>query len=401
VHTPRLGHDVVVVGGGMVGAAVAADFAGRGWRVGLVETSGPQPVDAGAPYRLRVSALNLGSERYLDGLGAWHQIRSTRACPYRRLQVWDDDHPQRLTFSADELGADTDHLGHIVENDLIQQALWSVLEHSGMVYRYCPNETTRLEPAPFGATLRLDDGRRIHGNLVVAADGAQSRLRRSAGIPVSVHDYRQHAVVAEVITHQGQRDITWQRFLPEGPQAFLPLVGSRASLVWYTTPERARQLTEQPAEQLAQSIAAAFPAELGDIDAVTQRASFPIRAQHAHAYQAPGLVLVGDAAHTIHPLAGQGVNLGLRDAQALVHHVAAAVERGLAPDDPRTLSAYARERRLDNQLLQSGMTALHELFGPSCGGLARLRRWGLRLADHAGPAKRLALRYASHGRWTG
>ncbi|MBK5944534.1 MAG: UbiH/UbiF/VisC/COQ6 family ubiquinone biosynthesis hydroxylase [Halorhodospira halophila] len=401
MNTPRLCHDVVVVGGGMVGAAVAADFAGRGWRVGLIETTGPKPVDAGTPYRLRVSALNLGSEHYLDELGAWHAIRTTRACPYRRLQVWDDDSPARLTFTAGELGPDTDHLGHIVENDLVQDALWSVLEHAGTVHRYCPNETSRLEPAPFGATVRLDDGRRVHGNLVIAADGAQSRLRQSAGIPVTVRDYRQHAVVAEVTTRPGQQDITWQRFLPEGPQAFLPLLGSRASLVWYTTPDRARQLAELAPEQLGQSIEAAFPAELGGIESVVQRANFPIRAQHAHCYQAPGLVLIGDAAHTIHPLAGQGVNLGLRDARALARHVSAAVEAGYAPDDPRVLSAYARERRQDNQLMQSAMTAIHGLFGAPCRRLASLRRFGLRLADHAGPAKRLALRYASHGRWAG
>ncbi|ABM62989.1 UbiH/UbiF/VisC/COQ6 family ubiquinone biosynthesis hydroxylase [Halorhodospira halophila] len=401
MNSPPRCHDVVVVGGGMVGAAVAADFAGRGWRVGVVETTGPKPVEAGSPYHLRVSALNLGSEGYLDELGAWHAIRGTRACPYRRLQVWDGDHAGRLTFHAEDLGPGTNHLGHIVENDLIQEALWSVLGRSATVHRYCPNETSRLEPAPFGATVRLDDGRRIHGNLVIAADGAQSRLRQSLGIPVTVRDYRQHAVVAEVATRLGQQDITWQRFLPEGPQAFLPLVGARASLVWYTTPDRARQLVELPNEQLGENIEAAFPPELGGIEAVVQRASFPIRAQHAHSYLAPGVVLIGDAAHTIHPLAGQGVNLGLRDARALARHVAAAVEAGYPPDDPRVLSAYARERRQDNQLAQSTMTGIHELFGSRCTRLARLRPWGLRLADHGGPAKRLALRYASYGSWLG
>ncbi|MFP4146424.1 MAG: UbiH/UbiF/VisC/COQ6 family ubiquinone biosynthesis hydroxylase [Halorhodospira sp.] len=392
-------HDIVIVGGGMVGAALAADFGQRGWQVGLVEETPPQPVDPAGPYRLRVSALNHASIGYLDRLGAWERVTATRSCPYDRLSVWADEGHARLTFTVDELGEHTRYLGHIVENELVQGALWSVLETCPSVTRYFPHYTSRLEPAPFGASMELNDGQRLHGSLVVAADGAQSRLRQAAGIPLQMTDYRQSAVVAQVRTRLPQQSITWQRFVAEGPQAFLPLVGPRASLVWYTVPDRARYLASLPAEQLRTALEAAFPPELGGLEAVEQQASFPIRAQHAHHYTAPGLVLVGDAAHTIHPLAGQGVNLGFRDAQALVRHVVEAVTAGKAPDEPEVLSAYARERRLDNQLMQSAMTAIRAGFTTRQRPWPALRQCGLRLAQHAGPLKRLALRYASEGRW--
>lgn len=390
-------NDLVIVGGGMVGAALALDFGRRGWRVGLVEEREPAAVTADTPYGIRVSALNRRSEVYLDDLGAWGSIRATRACPYERLAVWDDDRPARVEFQARELGPEVDHLGHIVENDLIQWALWEQLGQLPSVTPYTPAAVAGLEPAPLGATVRLEDGRRLHGRLVIAADGARSRLRQAAGIPIDVHDYRQSAVVADVRTQLPQQSITWQRFADEGPQAFLPLVGQRASLVWYMPPERARRLAQGSPEELAEAVTSAFPSDLGGIDGVVQQASFPIRAQHARYYSAPGVVLVGDAAHTIHPLAGQGVNLGFRDAQALVRHVTAAAEAGTAPDDPSVLSAYARERRRDNQLMQSAMTAIREAFATRCGPLPWLRQAGLWVAQNAGPAKRLALRYASDG----
>jgi len=391
-------HDAVIVGGGMVGAALAADLGQRGWRVGLVEARPPRPIEPDSAYRLRVSALNRRATAYLDRLGAWHRISATRACPYDRLSVWDGPGRARLTFRAEEFHDGARYLGHIVENELVQGALWAALDACPGVVRYETPCSSRLAPSPFGACLDLDDGRRLHGDLIVAADGAHSRLRQAAGIPLQVHDYRQSAVVVQARTRTPQQQsITWQRFTAEGPQAFLPLAGPRASLVWYTTPDRARHLADLPAEQLREALEAAFPAELGGLEAVEQRASFPIRAQHAYAYAGPGLVLVGDAAHTIHPLAGQGVNLGFRDAEALGRLLAEAANRGQPPDDPTVLSAYARERRRDNQLMQSSMTAIRAGFEDQRWPLPALRQCGLRLAQHAGPAKRLALRYACEG----
>lgn len=345
---------IVVVGGGMVGGALARDLGRRGMPVRVLESSPPAPMAAGEAPRVRVSALSRRALDYLEALGVRERLDPVRLAPFDRVETWDAGGGGRLAFSAAELGLDC--LGCFVENDHLQRVLLDSLAELPSV--------------------RLD------------APAAELDIRG---------DYRQHAVVATVRLDPPAATTTWQRFTPEGPQALLPLPGGLASLVWYVDPPHARELLARAAEGFARAAEAAFPAELGRITEVLARSSFPISRLHAARYWAAGTVLVGDAAHVIHPLAGQGVNLGLRDAEALAARLASAGERGLPPDHPPTLAAYEHDRRGDNLLMQQVMNALHYGFTTGLGPLRRLRGLGLCVADRAGPVKRRVLAYAVSG----
>lgn len=386
---------IVVVGGGMVGGALARDLGRRGMPVRVLESSPPAPMAAGEAPRVRVSALSRRALDYLEALGVRERLDPVRLAPFDRVETWDAGGGGRLAFSAAELGLDC--LGCFVENDHLQRVLLDSLAELPSVRLDAPAAELDIRGDGNGPRLTLAGGGALHPALVVAADGAQSRVRAAAGIGVSRGDYRQHAVVATVRLDPPAATTTWQRFTPEGPQALLPLPGGLASLVWYVDPPHARELLARAAEGFARAAEAAFPAELGRITEVLARSSFPISRLHAARYWAAGTVLVGDAAHVIHPLAGQGVNLGLRDAEALAARLASAGERGLPPDHPPTLAAYEHDRRGDNLLMQQVMNALHYGFTTGLGPLRRLRGLGLCVADRAGPVKRRVLAYAVSG----
>lgn len=376
--------DVAVIGGGMVGAAVAIGFAKQGRKVVVVEGTPPQEFSAEQPMDIRVSAISQHSVDILNDLGAWHATSNMRVCPYRRLETW--EHQEcRTRFHSDELGLE--RLGYIVENRLIQLGLWAQFENYSNLTLRCPDTLADIE---FGEVSRvtLSSGEVFNVDLVVGADGANSKVRELAGIGVTAWDYRQHCMLINVKTELEQQDITWQQFTPSGPRSFLPLCGHQGSLVWYDSPKRIKQLCAMTPAQLRQEVLTHFPAELGDIE-VLQYGSFPLTRRHAQRYSAQGCVLVGDSAHTINPLAGQGVNLGFKDVEALL-----SVTQGQDVLSQCVLDKYERERRVDNLLMQSGMDFFYKGFSNDFAPLKLVRNAALKIAQNAGPLKIQVLKYA-------
>ncbi|ERS91055.1 MULTISPECIES: FAD-dependent monooxygenase [unclassified Halomonas] len=384
--------DAIIVGGGMVGAAVAAALGQAGLRVAVVE-GGPPPaaIPPEAPFDLRVSSLNLASRRLLEEVGAWAFIPEARRCPFRHIEASDAAEKRHIRFSAEAL--ELPDFGHFVENRVIRQALWRRLESIPGVTRLCHVRPVAWLPGGHHSLLELDDGRMLAARLVVGADGAGSHTRELAGIATRDEEYGQRALIINVRTRLPQQDVSWQRFTPAGPQAMLPLPGHHASLVWYDGAEAtlAREALDDEALRLA--IEHEFPARLGGVEAVLGRASFPIRRRHAERYVRSRLALVGDAAHVIHPLAGQGLNLGLQDAEALSRRVIAAFHAGRDPGERAVLAGYARERRPQTLAMIAAMETFHHVFT----GAAPLRHAGaagLALAERLEGAKRAVMRHA-------
>ncbi|MGZ8931632.1 MAG: FAD-dependent monooxygenase, partial [Methylosarcina sp.] len=305
--------DVVIVGGGMVGAAVACSLGGSLLKVAVIESSPPEPFADDQPHDLRVSALSIASKTILETVGAWQGIVTRRLCPFRRMRVWETTGDTE--FCSEDIGQPS--LGYIVENRVTQLALLERLQDFANIELIClPIKNIHYQPDK-PTELELADGRLLSAKVLVAADGGQSRVRQTVGLGVTSWDYKQHALVIYIETAYEQQDITWQRFVPTGPQAFLPLTGHYGSIVWYHSPDEIRRLKALSDDALLKELLAAFPECLGKINKVLGRASFPLKRQHAQDYVKTGVVLVGDAAHMINPLAGQGVNIGLLDAAAL------------------------------------------------------------------------------------
>lgn len=383
--------DVVVVGGGMVGATVAASLAQVNMRVAIIEAAEPPPARTEDFPALRVSALSVASQRTLESFGAWSLLQDAGICPYTRMLVWEGEDDQGTLFDSADI-AET-HLGHIVENDKIQRAAVERFKALGGTW-LCPQQLSSFKLSTSGAEITLADGSQISASLLVGADGARSKVREMANISTKSKRYNQHALVATVRTASPQQDITWQRFVTTGPQALLPLQGAHASLVWYNTPEEVQRLKAVDDEAFLTELLETFPERLGGIDEILDRGSFPLVMAHAQDYIKPGLALVGDAAHAVHPLAGQGVNLGLLDAAALVEVVFDAHRAGRQIGSESVLRRYQRWRRADNAVMLQTMDAIQQVFSWEQPGLAAVRRGALGLADRLGPAKGLISRYA-------
>ncbi|MBR9828709.1 MAG: UbiH/UbiF/VisC/COQ6 family ubiquinone biosynthesis hydroxylase [Oceanospirillales bacterium] len=386
-------YDVLIVGGGMVGSALACALGESGLSVAVLERSLPVEFAPEQAHDLRVSALSIASERFLHNIGAWEGIASRRSCPYKRMKVWEHDAQKAATeFDAGTIGYS--HLGHIVENRIVQIALLERVRQLKNVDLISPALTHRIDYSPGATLVELENGDQIVGRLVVAADGGDSMVRQAAGIGVTTWDYQQHALVAGVSTAYGQEDITWQQFTPTGPLAFLPLSGHNASVVWYNTPNEVKRLRALSDENFLAQLHQRFPAELGQLTGLQGRSSFPLRRQHAQQYAIEGLVLVGDAAHMINPLAGQGVNIGLLDAAALAEVLLAAQMAGEAIDSMAVLSRYEQHRRRHNLMMMQVMDGFYHVFSNDIGPLKLLRNVGLGLAGRVSPARRLVMEYA-------
>ena len=402
--------DIVVVGAGMVGAALATGLGQNGFRVALVDKAPPPVFDPGSSPDIRVSALSAGSERYLQGLGAWNLILAMRATPYKRLAVWDETRyplqnlvPRKLAeveFDATKLGAH--HLGHIVENSVTQQALWQTAEACPQVSLFHGQGVSSLAESDDAATVTLDDGRELTAALVVGADGAQSRIRELAGIGTTRNQYDQQAMVISVRYQGPVEDITWQGFHPSGPRAFLPLHSagpehpgeSWGSLVWYDSPDELARLKGLDDSALMSEIQSSFPASLPLLTHIDSKASFPIARQHAKQYHSGRVVLAGDSAHTINPLAGQGVNLGFQDAQALQSALKEAKRAGDDLATPRWLNLYEQERRPANRRMMLTMDVFYHLFSNRIPPVHLLRNLGLGAARALPFARNRVARYA-------
>ncbi|HVK50576.1 MAG TPA: UbiH/UbiF family hydroxylase [Pseudoxanthomonas sp.] len=383
--------DAVIVGGGVVGAATALSLAQQGLAVVLVEGREPPAWSAAQPD-LRVYAFAPDNAALLDALGVWSSIQSARVQPYRRMQVWDAAGGDALSFDADALGRA--QLGWIVENALLVDRLWAALPAAG-VRLHCPATVEEVEQDDHGVRLRLSDGTRLDARLAIAADGAASALRRSAGIEVSDHDYDQRGVVAFIETEQPHALTAWQRFLPTGPLAVLPFVDGRSSIVWTLPSAEAERVVALSDDAFARELQSALAGQLGAMRPVSPRAAFPLRRQLAKQFVADRIVLVGDAAHVVHPLAGQGVNLGLRDVAALRDLVISAQARRVDWTAPHRLARWSRQRRSESLAAAYTFEGINRVFSTDEMHLTLLRGHVLGLAGKLPPLVNLLWRRAS------
>ncbi len=383
-------YDIAVVGGGMVGGALACTFARTPLRVVVIDRDEPQPFRP-EHHDLRVSAITLRSQRILQAVGVWDTIARHRICPFRRMRVWELDDGADAVFDSAQIAQPA--LGYIVENSVIQRALFERA-------RDCDNIDWVSPATPKSIDLQrkqliLDDGRRLQTRLVIGADGARSKIRELAGIACDTFDYHQHALVATVNTCLPQQDITWQRHAESGPQAFLPLTGNRGSIVWYHTPEEVQRLLAMDEAQFCEALMRAFPASLGGIESVTGRASFPIVRLHAKRYVSGHVALIGDAAHVIHPHLGQGANLGFYDAAALAKVILDAVDAGRDFACFLNLRRYERWRKGHNLALIYFAEGVYHAFAHQQPPLRVLRNAMLGIAGRFSPANRLCMYLAT------
>jgi 2-octaprenyl-3-methyl-6-methoxy-1,4-benzoquinol hydroxylase len=383
--------DVVIVGGGMVGSAVACSLGNSSLKVAVIESTLPQAFSAEQAHDLRVSALSIASKNILDTVGAWDGIVARRFCPFKRMRVWET--AGDTEFCSDDINYP--ELGYIVENRITQLALLDRLQEFDNIELICPSTITKINySVGEDSLLELEDGRQLSSKVLVAADGGQSRVRQIVGLGVTSWDYKQHALVIYIETAYEQQDITWQRFLPSGPQAFLPLTGHYGSIVWYNSPDEVRRLKSLSYEALKDELLSAFPDCLGQVNKVLGVASFPLKRQHAQNYVKPGVVLVGDAAHMINPLAGQGVNIGLLDAAALGEVLVDAAKKGLALGDLSVLKRYEQLRRNENLKMMTVMDVFYQVFSNEILPIKLIRNLGLGLAERLLPAKNKVMRSA-------
>lgn len=382
--------EVAVVGGGMVGAACALGLANSGFRVAVIEHQAPAEFRPSSTPDVRISAIGAQSVALLQSLGIWDSVVAMRAHPYRQLETWEWE-SAHVRFSASELGLP--ELGFMVENQVLQQALWQALVKHPLVTLYCPAQLTEMQYSASGWRLSFAEGDYLDVPMVIGADGAHSKIRQWAGIGIHAWQYRQSCMLITARCEQAPGDSTWQHFTPTGPHAFLPLFDNWASLVWYDEPARIRQLQSMNMAQLQKNIIQQFPARLGNVTPVASGA-FPLTRRHALKYVKPGLALIGDAAHTIHPLAGQGVNLGYRDVQALLDVMIDARQLGEQWASLDVLKRYQSRRKLDNLMMQTGMDLFYVGFSNDLAPVRAIRNLGLMAAQRAGGLKQQALKYA-------
>ncbi|MFW9267309.1 2-octaprenyl-3-methyl-6-methoxy-1,4-benzoquinol hydroxylase [Pseudomonas sp. NR3] len=389
--------DLLIVGAGMVGSALALALQGSGLQVLLLDGSpmSVKPFDAQAAFEPRVSALSAASQRILERLGVWDGITGRRASPYTDMHVWDGSGTGQIHFSAASLHADV--LGHIVENRVVQDALLDRL-HDCDLGLLANARLEQMRRSGDDWLLTLADGRTLRAPLVIAADGANSAVRRLTGVATREWDYLHHAIVTSVRSARPHRTTAWQRFTDNGPLAFLPLAREGqedwCSIVWSTTPDEAQRLMALDDTAFCNELERAFEGQLGTVLSADPRLCVPLRQRHAKRYVAEGLALIGDAAHTIHPLAGQGVNLGLLDAAVLAEVLLQAAGRGERLADVKVLSRYERRRMPHNLALMAAMEGFERLFQADPLPVRWLRNAGLKLVDRLPEAKALFVREA-------
>lgn len=397
--------DVVIVGGGIVGATVAALLADLPLRVVLIDSGPWKEAPALLPdeFDPRVSALTAVTRRSFMDLGVWSGIADRRRCPYREMHVWDADGTGSIHFSAADI--DQDELGTIVENSVVMAALRKRLEIADNLEVLAGQVVNELDMPDgendSGILLGTDEGTRLHTALLIAADGANSPLREMAGFRTREWDYGHEALVTTVRTSKAHEHTARQRFMSTGPLAFLPLLPAPesddqhfSSIVWSTTPDEAGRLLALEDAAFCRQLGASFEHRLGEIEHAAPRFSFPLRQRHAIDYVKPGLALVGDAAHTIHPLAGQGVNLGILDAVALAAELRRGLQAGRRPGDITLLRRYQRARIGHNQSMMWLMEGFKHLFAAQSLPVRWLRNMGMSGVDNLAVVKNQLARRA-------
>jgi 2-polyprenylphenol 6-hydroxylase len=384
--------DVAIVGAGLVGASLALALEPAGLRVALVEPRAPiLPSAPDESWDSRVYAISPGSAAFLAGVGAWSGVDAARIARVETMRLFGDEPAAHLAFSAYEAGLG--ELAFIAENSRVQAALWQCLDHAEHVTRYCPATCRTLTQHADACELTLDNGVTLRAKLVVGADGAQSWVREQAGIKAHTQGYGQCGVVANFACALPHRDTAYQWFRADGVLALLPLPDKRVSMVWSTPDAQARELLALDAAALAQRVRDASENTVGALAVITPAAAFALSLQRVDALVKPRLALVGDAAHNVHPLAGQGVNLGLRDARELA---AVLSDRGAQFDcgDYALLRRYERARKEDVLTMQLATDGLQKLFASNAVWLSRARNLGMKFVESQSMLKRMLVKHA-------
>ena len=387
-------YDIIIVGAGMVGATLACGLAEEAEQlnIALVDAQAPNMDWDNDSYDMRVSAITRASQTLLKNVGAWEYIEQQRLQPYQDMFVWDAEGKGEVHFDSADMG-ETD-LGHIIENRVIVKALHKRIKELPQITLLCPATLEHIDFHDDKTRLILQDKTELSAALVVAADGTRSWVRQQADIAVKGWDFDQAALVTTVKTEKYHQDTAWQRFLTTGPLAFLPLTKGYSSIVWSTSPLEAKRLTEISEEAFAIELEHAFESKLGKIESVAKRAVFPLRLFETLNYVKPRLALVGDAAHTIHPLAGQGVNLGLADVASLITVVVDALNDKKDIGDLKVLRRYERWRRAENRSMLLAMDGLKRMFGSELSVVKEMRNIGLDLTNKITPLKNIIMQQA-------
>tara|TARA_R110001592_G_scaffold363043_1_gene679697 strand:+ start:185248 stop:186468 length:1221 start_codon:yes stop_codon:yes gene_type:complete len=395
--------DIVIVGAGIAGSALAAALSGNGLAIALLEAQSLQRPELPVARQLqdfdsRVSAITPRSRSLLEKLGAWEAVAAYRQCAYQHMTVWDAEGTGGIEFDCADVNAPA--LGHIVENRAIVSALLACVNRSADVTVF---SETRLQDCSRDdnasvTRIQLDNGATLEADLLVAADGALSRVREMFGFTTREWDYGHKAIVTTAQLEHSHEETCWQRFLTSGPLAFLPLPGDGdhhyCSIVWSLAPERAEYLMALDDEAFCGELESAIERRLGRVLGCSQRVAFPLRQRHAVDYVQTGVALVGDAAHTIHPLAGQGINLGLQDVAVLAEEILGGQAQGLDPRQLALLRRYQRRRKGENLLMMAAMDGFKALFEQQSLPLRWLRNAGMRRVSHMGPLKQQLIRRA-------
>ncbi len=387
-------YDILIVGGGIVGLTLACALAKQtSLSIAILEAKSSLPTWDAAHYSHRVSAIALSSQRIFRSLQIWENMRKKRVSPFTQIYVWDENGSGKISFDSKEIAEPL--LGYIIENNVIQSVLAEKIKQCAQIEWISPIELDSFHTQEKSVELRAKDGRLFQAKLAVAADGAHSWLRSQAGILLDHYDYEQEAIVATVQTEHSHEHIARQVFLLTGPLAFLPLdQDNLSSIVWSLPSKEAKRLMTLELNHFKQELAKAFAHQLGEIVDVEQRYSFPLHKQQAKKYVAPHLALVGDAAHTIHPLAGQGVNMGLLDAVSLVEVITDAIRERRDFSSTTLLRRYERWRKADNFSLLNGVDVIKNVFDSDKKSVQRLRSFGLNTINRAQWIKNIFTRHA-------
>lgn len=376
--------DVVVVGGGIVGLSFANALAGADFSVAVIERDEIKAI-ADQPD-CRVSAINRSALKHFQQSGVLDSSLSQRVCAFEKMFVWDKTGAGQIEFDSAELGVP--ELGVIVENNVLQQMLRDSLQSADNITYMCPQTITEIDyqisddEKDVSSRLTLSSGKTVTAKLLVGADGVNSKVRDVALIQRAKQSYQQQGLVCNVTTSESHQNTAWQCFMPTGPLAFLPLYNGDCSIVWSLDEATAQQQMALDDEAFKLALAEASEFKLGEIRQLGQRFLFPLSHGHVSEYVKPGLALIGDAAHNIHPLAGQGANLGIADAFALAEVIIAARKANRQWPSLHTLKKYQRQRKGANQLMEASMTGFKELFGNKSAALSEIRNAGLSLVDH-------------------